>query len=231
MTLTKAQIEQLYTFTQKHFVDWYDVQIELVDHLANGIEQQWQKSPEVPFNDALNIEFKKFGIMGFSDVIEQKTNALNTHYRKLVWNYFIGYFKLPKILLTTFFIWIYYSILTFMNIEFWVILTSCIGLTIVPFVFMYRQKKRITAVKKVTGKKWLVDAVVMQLGGIMYFFNIGMYVAIFTDPSKTTMSNTTLLIAAIIIVLLALVLYVSIFVVAPQLRAHVAKQHTVYKIS
>jgi len=42
MKLTESQIEQLFTFTQKHYVDWYDVQTELVDHLANGIEEYLQ---------------------------------------------------------------------------------------------------------------------------------------------------------------------------------------------
>ncbi len=92
MKLTKTQIQQLYTFTQKHYVDWYDVQTELVDHLANGIEEHLELNPNTTFESALNSEFKKFGIMGFNDVIEEKTKALNKHYRKLVWMYFRAFF-------------------------------------------------------------------------------------------------------------------------------------------
>ncbi|MDO5969467.1 hypothetical protein Q4Q35_06575 [Flavivirga aquimarina] len=40
--LTELQINKLYAFTKKRYVEWYDVQIELVDHLANGIESQWE---------------------------------------------------------------------------------------------------------------------------------------------------------------------------------------------
>ena len=39
MELTTKNIEQLYKFTKDHFVDWYDLQTELVDHLANDIEE------------------------------------------------------------------------------------------------------------------------------------------------------------------------------------------------
>jgi len=39
--LTTEQINKLYTFTKKHYVDYYDLQTELVDHLSNGIEAQW----------------------------------------------------------------------------------------------------------------------------------------------------------------------------------------------
>ncbi|WP_320240732.1 hypothetical protein [Tenacibaculum sp. 1B UA] len=39
MKLTDQHIEQLYKFTRQHYVEHYDVQTELVDHLANDIEQ------------------------------------------------------------------------------------------------------------------------------------------------------------------------------------------------
>ena len=38
MKLTEEQIQQLYKFTRQHYVEHYDVQTELVDHLANDIE-------------------------------------------------------------------------------------------------------------------------------------------------------------------------------------------------
>ena len=62
MKLTPQQIEQLYQFTRQHFVEWYDLQTELVDHLANSIETQWQENPKISFEDALKVEFKKFGV-------------------------------------------------------------------------------------------------------------------------------------------------------------------------
>jgi hypothetical protein len=34
-----------------------------VDHLANAIETQWQENPKLSFNEALNKEFKKFGVL------------------------------------------------------------------------------------------------------------------------------------------------------------------------
>ena len=49
MKLTDTQIQDLYTFTRKHYVEYYDVQTELVDHLANDIEATWKENPEVIF--------------------------------------------------------------------------------------------------------------------------------------------------------------------------------------
>ncbi len=70
--LSATHIEQLYAFTRAHFVDYYDVQTELVDHLANGIEAQWAANPDLDFEQALDIEFKKFGVFGFLEVVEER---------------------------------------------------------------------------------------------------------------------------------------------------------------
>ena len=64
LKLTSEQIERLYLFTRQHYVEWYDLQTELVDHMANAIEAQWQEHPKLSFEEALQKEFKKFGVFG-----------------------------------------------------------------------------------------------------------------------------------------------------------------------
>ena len=85
MPLSEKQIEQLYKFTRTHFVEHYDLQTELVDHLANGIESQQSSNPVLTFEEALKLEFKKFGVCGFNDVIQEKTKAMSKRYRELLW--------------------------------------------------------------------------------------------------------------------------------------------------
>ena len=55
MKLNKEQIDRLYEFTRQHYVYWYDLQTELVDHMANSIETKWQQNPKIDFEDALQI--------------------------------------------------------------------------------------------------------------------------------------------------------------------------------
>jgi hypothetical protein len=43
MKLTAPQIDHLLLYRQ-HYVEWYDLQSELVDHLANAIETCREKS-------------------------------------------------------------------------------------------------------------------------------------------------------------------------------------------
>src|SRR5690554_2779044 len=98
--ITDEQIEQLFDFTRKHYVEHYDVQVELVDHLANAIETQWAENPNVSFEDALEIEFKKFGVFGFTGLVEQKQNELHKHYNKMLWNEILKFVSIPKALIT-----------------------------------------------------------------------------------------------------------------------------------
>ena len=70
MTLSKEQIENLYAFTRKHFVEYYDLQTELVDHMANDIEVILEKDSSLNFEQAREKAFKKFRrLVRFKDSI------------------------------------------------------------------------------------------------------------------------------------------------------------------
>ena len=99
MKLTQDQIQELYKFTRKHFVEHYDLQTELVYHLANGIEEQVAVQSKLTFKEALNLEFKKFGVFGFHDVIKEKNDAMHKRYWKIFFRFYKEYFKLPKVLM------------------------------------------------------------------------------------------------------------------------------------
>ncbi|MFS4415441.1 hypothetical protein [Maribacter sp. 2307ULW6-5] len=100
MKLTEEHIHELYRFTRAHYVEHYDLQTELVDHLANGICAQWEENPERSFEAARDIEFKKFGVFGFMDIVDQRKRALQKRYLKIVWGFFREWFSLPKVMAT-----------------------------------------------------------------------------------------------------------------------------------
>lgn len=95
--ISEQQIETLYDFTRKHYVEYFDLQTELVDHLAHGIEAQWAVNDSISFDDALNVEFKKFGVFGFTQMVEKRQQAMNKRYNKIMWNHFLGFIFSPKI--------------------------------------------------------------------------------------------------------------------------------------
>ena len=99
MTLTAEQIEHLFNFTRKKYVRYYDLQVELVDHLASAIEDEMLLDSNVSFENALQTVYKRFGITGFSKVVTQKRSALEKYWRKRMLSYMKEYFRIPKIIL------------------------------------------------------------------------------------------------------------------------------------
>lgn len=108
--LTPLQIEKLFEFCSKHFVHYYDVQVELVDHLANAIEDKIEKQKEVSFEIALEEVHKGFGYKGFAGFVQAKEATMYQQNKKLRWKLFLQYFTFPKIAFTTFLIAVFITI-------------------------------------------------------------------------------------------------------------------------
>ncbi len=47
--MTNQQLDQLFAFTQKKGVRYYDLQVELVDHLAERIKGEMEQNPAYEF--------------------------------------------------------------------------------------------------------------------------------------------------------------------------------------
>lgn len=121
--LTPEQIDNLFEFCEFHNVHYYDVQIELVDHLASSVEALWETSPELTFEEAVFQVGEQFGVVpyfqasylsllpspfgkkaveksGFETIKEAKEKELRRKYNRLQLNYIGEFFRLPKIILT-----------------------------------------------------------------------------------------------------------------------------------
>ena len=187
MKLTEPQIQDLYAITRQHFVEHYDLQTELVDHLANDIEQQWQVQPKLTFEDAKNKAFKKFGIFGFMDAIEQKGKAINKRYMKYLWNELKKWFEIPQIIATISLFLMFY--LTFSS-KYAAIFSVIFFIVIAAFVMfksigLNRQFRRR---KEISNKKWMLEEIIYkQAGGTSLVFLSQVY-NIFT-VSDTLLTN------------------------------------------
>lgn len=112
MKLTATQIEELYAFTRKKYVEYYDVQTELVDHLATSIEEKMSTS-NINFETALQQVYTQFGIFGFSELVEKKGMEVISKNRLFFRKSFKEYFKLPKIILLLIIFLVSYSVFKF----------------------------------------------------------------------------------------------------------------------
>ncbi|MEL4307087.1 hypothetical protein [Joostella sp. CR20] len=212
MKLTPEQTAQLYAFTRQHYVEGYDLQTELVDHLANGIEQQWQENPTVTFEEALQTEFKKFGVFGFMEVVEEREKALNKKYLGFIKNQFKSYFSWPEVVkflsvFSVFFFalyWVEQKATTMLVVLGCVFLWSLFRL----FVLQRHFKKR----KQENNKKWLLEQQIFNIGGfvsaLIMPFNMMLQFRFFELFSWSTL--TVLLVSCVLtmyVFLLHIVLY------------------------
>jgi len=100
MPLTNQQIDQLFAFTRKKYVHYYDLQVELADHLASSIEEEMEKDTSLSFDIALQKVYSRFGIFGFAKVVQERESTLVKHNRKIWWNIFKSFFTIPRIAFT-----------------------------------------------------------------------------------------------------------------------------------
>ncbi|NNM17330.1 MAG: hypothetical protein HKP24_02055, partial [Croceitalea sp.] len=175
MPLSEKQIEQLYKFTRTHFVEHYDLQTELVDHLANGIETQQSSIPELTFEEALKLEFKKFGVCGFNDVIQEKTKAMSKQYRVLLWRFFKEWFKWPKLVLTITLLGVQWGMLSFLKdpgLRYNIGMGILFFLALFTMYYMFKTKKERELFMNKCGKKWMLGELIYNYGWISSFLLI-----------------------------------------------------------
>ena len=100
MALTQTQIEELFRFCEKKFVRHYDLQVELVDHLASRIEEEIEVDEKLTFEAALKKVYAGFGLFGFAHIVRERGESLRKQHNKTYRDEVKRFFTLPKIVLT-----------------------------------------------------------------------------------------------------------------------------------
>ncbi|MBN9298801.1 MAG: hypothetical protein J0I41_17515 [Filimonas sp.] len=97
--LNNEEINALFKFCAKHYVHDYDVQCELVDHLAEAIEAKLTADPSLSFEKALQQVYIGFGYNGFAQVVKTKTQEVMKGGMRARRRLFFSYFTWPKALI------------------------------------------------------------------------------------------------------------------------------------
>jgi len=229
MKLTPTQIQRLYKFTREHFVEHYDLQTELVDHLANGIEKRWEENPKLSFKDALNREFKEFGIFGFSDVIEKHNSALSKKYLKIIFRFMREYIKLPKIIGTICAILAVFYIIRHASHSVWIIGISAV---IIFFYFLWTISSRSRAYKKqteITGKRWKLEEMIFSAGN-SGFFALNLFQIFYHSKMLTSGNNIIQMVIAIVFVFAVLFTYISTIVLPEKAEELLREAYPEYEL-
>lgn len=223
-TLTTAQIQSIYDFTAKKYIKYYDVQLELVDHIANRIEELQAEDSKLSFEQAMQSVYKSFGVYGFTKVQEQKMFERQSYWKRQIWSYVKSYFKLPKVLITlmlslSIFMFMrqgyLYPLISDIDYSLWILMTSIIGMIVLIPLLILAKRRLISTQKELL----CVDA---YMGVIAYFLLLPLH--IFIDPlffCPPTLPWFVLLSVSVFISCVIILMHAMIFVFPERLKSEV----------
>lgn len=224
--LTYTETQQLFQFCRDHYVYHYDVQVELVDHLASSIEEQWQENPELNFEEALKRSFKKFGIYGFSKIKTKKEKELKKKYNRLLWRFVVEFYRWPKVISTFVFTLGLFLLFQIVPQDIWIIVAYSLllffGIIIYHFFIYRKQRLRIKP-----GKTFLIEEQYKQFTSIYAFViqipNLTFHVSNFTRTQNIE-NQWILLAVSFFLVAFTVFLYGNFFFIPKKIKEHFMEQ-------
>ncbi len=203
------QIKKIEKFLIKKDIIYDDIQVEFLDHICSGIEEQWEKDDQLPFDKAFHIEYKKFGIFGLHDIVEKREKSLLWHYWKQLGKHGLHWFKIPQIFFTILLGYSIYLILNtvynyiFIDIIFGVI---CLSTFFQSFNLKYKQKKA-----KNNGQQiLLMDKVILESQSSLLIIYIPFIQNLFS-LNHQSFSHITTLIFSVLFTLILILFYLTVY--------------------
>lgn len=170
MQLTKQQIEYVENYIISKDIKWYELQVELTDHMITSMEEFWAKDPDLTFHQVKYYAEDKFGRNGFKAIEEERTQILKKEYRSAQWKMIVDYLKLPKIFASLLALIISYKLSFFYDkpVKFLAVLYVFVLALYVPAIYSYFKNR------KINGKRFLqieiTNPVLLGFG----FINLGL---------------------------------------------------------
>ncbi|WP_116496439.1 hypothetical protein [Balneicella halophila] len=186
--------------------------------------------------DCIKAEFKKFGILGFMDVVEKRKASLNKKYRKILWRKFIEFYRLPKILLTIISILGLYFFLRIFENPYKVCMLLSVLLTFIAFVLLIKHNKEYKKVKERTQHKWLFEEMLRTGGGmaavlVMLPNNVGilwsMHSSFFIAEDNV---NMFLMSFSLLLVVFAILIYIAFYYFPKNAEKYLSETYPEYQL-
>lgn len=177
--LTQEQIDHLFELCEFHNVHYYDVQIELVDHIASAIEAIWETNPDLSFEEAVFRVGEQFGVepfshssynsilpsitglrfseeSGFEAIKEAKEKELRRKYDRLQWKYIGEFFKLPRIILTLIIAFLLFVVFRFTSDNFKTVIIFMGIYLVASFIYLTVYYPKLRLLNLIAGKPFLL---------------------------------------------------------------------------
>lgn len=108
MKLNKEQIIDIRNFVSDQGIRYYDVQLEIIDHVACKAEDLMTVDPNLTLDEVITQTHADFGVSGFVVVEDAMRKSLRKRYWRLFGTIFLSYLKPVYLLLEMGFIYLIY---------------------------------------------------------------------------------------------------------------------------
>lgn len=221
--LTAQHIELLYNFVQNNGVPYYDLQTELVDHLANDIESQWEYNQNPDFEMALKAAYSGFSKDGFPYLVKLRKEALGKRYAKLVTKGFIAFFTPPAIIATIALFFAWYYLFKFDKQIFGMVFAAMQGAI---FLRVFYQRNKIKKKAAASGRKWLFEEIIHNSVFVLAYMGFAYQVTQFCFMKYTPDYITYAL--PVVVTLLTLNNYIGVFMIPKKADAYLKQTYPEY---
>ncbi|MDP3180982.1 MAG: hypothetical protein Q8M67_04155 [Bacteroidota bacterium] len=228
--LTPEEIEELHEFCIYRSIWHYDVQVELVDHLASAIEDLWVNNSKLSFQDALYEVDKKFGShLGFVVIRQEKEKALRKKYRRLLWHFVADFYKFPKIMVTlSFFLGIFMA-LRFTENDQWIVGSLLIMFIAFSLFYLLYYFPKFVRIKVPEKHSFLLNEITQK--GIVYqtMMFSGGFISLVSHA--TNFSTTGSVVFSALVSLYLVLLYGDCFFIPKKIHEHFKEQFPQFQIA
>lgn len=151
MKLTTEQIDYIFDYVASHDIKWYELQIELTDHMVTSMEEFWEKDPELTFHQVKYYAEDKFGRNGFKVIEEERIQILRKEFRRAQLKMIAEYFKFPKIILGILLAFLAFKASFYFDepVKFVAILFGLLAVLVIPAFYSFYINR------KINGKRFL----------------------------------------------------------------------------
>jgi hypothetical protein len=98
--IQQEQVDEIMAFCKAKGVSYYDIQVELVDHIADSIDDLQKSNSTLSFSDALELAGNQFGNEEFAEIVKSKKKSIEKKMSRLIEKEFLSFFTVPRIMIT-----------------------------------------------------------------------------------------------------------------------------------
>jgi len=98
MRLTAEQINYIENYIQSFDIKWYEIQVELTDHMVSIMEEIWEQDPELSFHQVKYQAEQRFGRGYFKSIVAERKTILQKEYNRQQRKMVAEFLKFPKII-------------------------------------------------------------------------------------------------------------------------------------